>query len=133
MAKKGGNPQNLKPFKPGQSGNPSGKPKGLLTTTEVSGLLSKFCRLSRDELTAVIQNNKSSMIEITVASILAKAAKDGDYSRLEFLLARSIGKVKEQLEVSTPKPYVIERLDGTQVLLGSQTEGEANERISDDD
>ena len=28
MAKKGGNPQNLKPYQPGQSGNPGGKPVG---------------------------------------------------------------------------------------------------------
>jgi len=28
MSNKGGNPQNLKPFKPGESGNPGGKPAG---------------------------------------------------------------------------------------------------------
>lgn len=116
--------KNLKPFPKGTSGNPSGRPKGALTTPEVSALMGKFCRLSRDELTAVIQNQKSSMIEITVASILAKAAKDGDYSRLEFLLARSIGKVKDQLEVSSIRPYVIERLDGTQLELGAKLETE---------
>ena len=89
------NPPKHTQFKPGQSGNPSGKRKGGLTVDEVSDLMARFCRLSRDALQAVVEDPKSTMIEITVASILARAAKDGDYSRLEFLLSRSIGKVKD--------------------------------------
>ena len=89
------NPPKHTQFKPGQSGNPSGKRNGGLTVDEVSDLMARFCRLSRDALQAVVQDPKSTMIEITVASILARAAKDGDYSRLEFLLSRSIGKVKD--------------------------------------
>jgi hypothetical protein len=60
------------------------------------------------------------MLEVMVASIMARAAKDGDYSRLEFLLARSIGKVKDISEVhqhnyeaelaAEPKENVIELL-----------------------
>lgn len=109
MANKRPNPPPIHSrFKPGQSGNPSGKPKGLLSTDEIASLMAKFCRLTRDELQGIVQDPKSSMIEITVASILAKAAKDGDYSRLEFLLTRSIGKVKDV--VAHEHVDVVERL-----------------------
>lgn len=87
--------KNLKPFKPGQSGNPSGKPKQLLTQDKVSSVMGKFADMTRDELQKVIQNPRSTMLEITVASILAQAAKSGDATRLSFLLDRSIGRVKE--------------------------------------
>ena len=122
-------PQNkhLKPFKPGQSGNPSGKPRGLLTRSQVEALISKFSSLTRDQMQVVIQNPKSTMIEIMVASIMAKASKDGDYSRLQFLLERSIGKVKEQLEMLMPKPVVINRRDGTQLILGAEKSESENE------
>lgn len=90
--------KNLKPFKPGQSGNPAGKPKGTLSSAEVSALMGKFCKKSRVELQAIIQDEKSTMLEIMVASVMAKAAKDGDYARLAFLLDRSVGKVKEEIE-----------------------------------
>lgn len=90
--------KNLKPFKPGQSGNPSGRRKGLLSQSEVQDLMSRFCRMTKEQLQGVVQNPASTMIEIMVAAVMVRAAKDGDYSRFEFLLARSIGKVKDQKE-----------------------------------
>lgn len=91
--------KNLKSWKPGQSGNPSGRPKGKLTRDEVEAIMARFTRLSREELQIVVQNPKSTMLEIMVASVMAKAAKDGDCARLNFLLDRSIGKVKDIQEV----------------------------------
>ena len=91
-------PQNkhLRPFKPGQSGNPGGKPKQLLTKEKVKGILGKFADMTRQQLQDIIQNPKSSMLEIMVASIMAKAAKDGDFSRMNFILDRSIGRVTSE-------------------------------------
>lgn len=83
-------------WKPGQSGNKSGKPKQLLTRDKVSSVVGKFACMTRDELQDVIKNPKSSMLEITVAAIMARAAKDGDFNRLNFILDRSIGKVTSE-------------------------------------
>lgn len=84
---------NLKPaWKKGQSGNPSGKPKQLLTKDKVNAIIGKFSLLNREELQSLVQSPKTPMIEIMVASIMVRAAKDGDYARLSFLLDRSIGK-----------------------------------------
>ncbi len=109
-----------KQWKPGQSGNPSGVRKGKLTRDEVETIMAKFARHSREQLQAVVQNPKTPMLEIMVASVMAKAAKDGDYSRLDFLLNRSIGKVKDMLEVSQPKPFVVTRASGEQLVLGAE-------------
>lgn len=84
-------------FKPGKSGNPSGKPKQLLTKDKVSSILGKFATMTRDQLQAVVSDSKSTMIEIMIASVMVRAAKDGDYARLDFLLSRSVGKVKEEI------------------------------------
>jgi hypothetical protein len=120
MAKKGGNPKNLKPFPKGTSGNQSGRPKDLLTKDKVDAIIGRFSYMNRDELQAVVQDPKTPMIEIMVASVMVKAAKDGDYSRLEAILARSIGKVKETKELILPKPTVVQRRDGSQTVLSAE-------------
>lgn len=105
-------------FKKGQSGNPSGKPKGLLTADKIASLVTRLAQLDRASLNAITTNKKSTMIELAVAKILEQAS-DGDYASLEFLLARSIGKVKDSLEVTTVKPYIIHRPDGSALELGA--------------
>ena len=104
-------PQNkhLKPYVKGQSGNPGGKPKGTLTKADVEKLFQKFAGKTKDELQLMVQDPKSTMLEIMVASVMVKAAKDGDAARLQFLLDRAVGKVKEQMEVENTilQPQII--------------------------
>ena len=107
-------------FKPGQSGNKGGRPKGQLTADQVSACIGRLASLSYTELKAHSENKSKPTIEVIVATILVKAADTGDYSRLESLLARSIGKVKDVSEVhqhnhdaafdSEPRENVIELL-----------------------
>ncbi len=120
MANKRPNTKNLKPFPKGTSGNPSGKPKNLLTKDKVDSIIARFSFMNRQELQGVVQNEKTPMIEIMIASVMVKAAKDGDYSRLEAILNRSVGKVKETKELILPKPTVVERANGSQIVLGSE-------------
>ncbi len=112
-------PDHLK-WKPGQSGNPSGRPKGQLRRDDVEATIGRFAKLTREELQVIVQSPKSTMLDIMIAGIMAKAAKDGDYARLQFLLDRSIGKVKDVQEVhqhnydaeldKEPKENIIELL-----------------------
>ncbi len=90
---------NLKPYKPGQSGNPSGKPLQLLTKDKVSSVLGKFSNMSGTQLNEVLKDPKSTMLELMVAAVMAKAVKDGDPHRLDFLLQRSIGKVSDMTTI----------------------------------
>lgn len=117
--------KNLKPYPPGVSGNPAGRAKQFLTQDKIMSVIGKFADMTSAQLEEILKSPKSSMLEITVASILAKAAETGDYSRLEFLFSRSVGKVKEQLEVTAVKPYLIQRADGSVLELGAKTEKDA--------
>ena len=93
MANPRGNPQNLKPAKKGEVRNPLGKPKQLITKHQVEVIHQRMVTKTRTELQEVIDNPKSTMLEITVASVLVKAAQQGDASRLEQVLERAVGKV----------------------------------------
>jgi len=85
-------------WKAGQSGNPAGRPKGIIRRDDIQALLGKFWNLDREALHAIVANPRSSMGDIMVASVMAKAAKDGDYARLSFLLDRMIGRPTETVE-----------------------------------
>ncbi len=85
--KKGGNPQNLKPFKKGQSGNPKGRPK-------------KLPKL--DELLAEVlgTESKGKTIAENILRSLQKQAMKGNVKAAELLLDRAYGKAKQSLDVS---------------------------------
>lgn len=48
--------------------------------------------MTRADLQKVVDDPKSNMIDVIVATIMQRAAKDGDFSRLDFVLNRAIGK-----------------------------------------
>lgn len=96
-----------KRFKPGQSGNPGGKPRGLLTRAQVEACMGTMASMSREELQEVISNKKSTMLQIMVASIMAQAAKLGDPNRMEFLLQRTIGKVADNVNLHQDTERII--------------------------
>jgi hypothetical protein len=107
MANPKGNPQNLKPFKKGQSGNPLGPnalPKELLAAKkmnriECETIFARLINLPKDKISEVLKDPKASMLEITIATILFKAAQNGDHQRLNFILDRTVGKVVERLQL----------------------------------
>lgn len=93
--------QNLKPWKPGQSGNPSGRPKVpehlrailALMPDEVSRMIAKYARMDRVELGLQLEAAKMPMLEACIARIFQESFAKGDFTRLSFLLDRAIGKV----------------------------------------
>ncbi len=106
MANPNGGPVE-KRFKKGQSGNPGGKPAGILTRAQVESCMGKMSAMSREELQEVINNKKSTMLQIMVASIMAQAAKLGDPTRMEFLLQRTIGKVPDNVNLHQDTERII--------------------------
>ncbi len=124
-----------KRFKPGQSGNPGGRPKTpedirearRLNQAELERTVNRLLFCTREELQTIVKDPKTPMLEVMVASIMAQAATKGDQLRLEFVLARLIGKVKEHLEVTVPTPFVIRRPSGETLELGMDKPKELEE------
>lgn len=115
-------------FLPGHVGNPNGRPKmpkhlqnvKKLSAEKVTRIIAYISEMSQEELVEFTLNPATPMVEVTIAMIFKRAKETGDYSAFNFLLDRSIGKVKEVKQIELPKPTIIERLDGSQMLLGAE-------------
>jgi hypothetical protein len=109
--------ENLKPFKPGQSGNPGGRAKlpedikeaRKLNQIELERVINKYLYLDHADFEAEIKRPGVPMLELMLASIVKAAAQKGDQLRLDFILNRVIGKVKERIEVEAQKPFAVFR------------------------
>lgn len=89
-----GRKQNLKPFKPGQSGNPKGRPKKI---PAIDVLLA--------EVLGEEKEGKSAAQAILIA-LRAKATK-GDVRAAEVLLDRAYGKAKQEIKhEGLPDPVI---------------------------
>lgn len=124
-------------FQPGQSGNPNGRPQlppdllkaRKLNQIEVSRLINKYMNMSIEEIELETQEKRTSALEAMIGKIIIEAQKFGDYSRVNFLFDRMIGKVTEKVEHKLPKPTVIRLLgsEGSVVLGSSKTDDEEEE------
>ena len=87
---------NLTPWKPGQSGNPAGKPKGTEhSSTRLKRLLEAVGKM-KSPLTG--QMEEFSGLEMMDAAIIARAMK-GDVGAYREILDRLEGKVPAKTEV----------------------------------
>lgn len=79
---------NLIPFKPGESGNPGGRPKGKSLTAVLRELLNQIPQGDNKEL------------KEAVVKALIKKALTGDTRALDIIFDRTDGKVSLPLEVT---------------------------------
>lgn len=93
-------------WKPGQSGNPNGRPKRGNTMAD---LLRKCLEAEgKNKLTA-----KQEIIEK-----LLDLAKNGDMVAIKTILERIDGKAIDKMEINMPRPAIIEAPNGKQEILG---------------
>jgi hypothetical protein len=121
-----------KDWQPGVSPNPSGRvptPAPLkdarrLNKTEFELVVNKYLWCSLAELELVATDKTIPVMEAWIVAIMARGIKSGDWGGNEWIAQRIMGKVKDQLEVSTPKPFVIHNADGSRTILGAEVEKE---------
>lgn len=109
----------MTPWQPGQSGNPSGKPKlpeelraiATLSREEVRKIVSKYSRMTKDELDIACTSTKTAMIELAIAAVFLKAIQYGDSNRLNCLLNHAYPQ-SEQVELRDE----IQRLSDGEVI-----------------
>ncbi len=86
------NEQNLKPFKPGQSGNPNGRPKGKSLTTILRDLLERKINV-KDPISG--KKTKKTIRDHIGLNLAAKAVK-GDLVAIGIVFDRLEGKAVQR-------------------------------------
>lgn len=97
-------------FQPGQSGNPGGAKKLPQEIKDARNAnkqkfelgLAKYIDCNITELNKAMKDPKTPAIDLIVISALTYAIKKGDSRARDFIIERAIGKVKTELEVSSP-------------------------------
>lgn len=130
---KGSKPGPKKPhsgsFKKGKdwiasNGNPGGwkklpadvKEAKQLTSHEFTRAVNKFFYLKRDEITEKLKDPELTMIDLMVGSMVERAAKEQDVVRAQFLLDRSIGRVRESIDIK----HTLDHVPNEKLILMAQ-------------
>lgn len=108
----GGTPQNLKPFKKKESGNPNGRPKRLVSSVceeleksgnkpvaanEVRDCYMRLLNIPIEELNALVSDNKNpALIRIIGKAILSAKG----FEIIEKMLDRSFGKALQTVDLN---------------------------------
>ena len=93
----------------GQVLNPNGRPrkyvcelKGMgYKLSEINDTIQVMMAMDMEELKAVFQNDKATVLEKTIANAMRKSLEKGSLYSLETLLTRVYGKPKETTSVDT--------------------------------
>lgn len=96
-------------FKPGESGNPNGRPRKWVNTlkeqgyraSEVNDCLEVLIAMSEDELQKVSTDKDRTILERTVAGALLKGMDKNSLYGLETIITRAHGAPKQNVEQTT--------------------------------
>ena len=100
----------IKPrWKPGESGNPKGRPKKPVLQLKVQGYklheindtIQAMVSMTFEELKFIYENPNSTVLEKTIAGALRKSLDKGNLDSIETLMNRVYGKPNEKLDITT--------------------------------
>jgi|GEM_PF-1879106 len=100
------NPENLRPWKPGESGNPNGRPPEThpnikrFTKKAVQETFAELMVTSQDDLAKIRDDAQESGVRAAVASVILRARAKGEMASLDALIDRVIGKVPQKTELT---------------------------------
>lgn len=95
-------------WKKGQSGNPQGRKPNLITralkdlTVETyREVIKAVCTGNLENLQAMVDDPSISALQVGVAQAFLNALKAGDYSTIERIAERIVGKIPDELNVNS--------------------------------
>lgn len=119
-------------FKKGVSGNPQGRTPMTpeinslkkLGKEKVKEIIDLAMNNRMTEIQNIIDDENTSALIYGLAKSIKIAADKGDFATLDKILDRTIGRPKETVELTMPKPTIIRRRNGEEILLGAAYEKE---------
>ena len=96
-------------FKPGQTGNPNGRPPltkeqralRTLTIERYREVIELALTGNLEELKAFIEDPDTPVIQVGVGTAILTAIKKGDASVLETFAARIVGKIPDEIKITS--------------------------------
>jgi len=91
-------------FKAGESGNPNGRPRKIVSLlkdqgyklSEINDTLMALLSMDMNELKEAFENPKATVLEKAVAGAIRKSIEKGSLYNIETIITRAMGKPKEQ-------------------------------------
>jgi hypothetical protein len=91
-------------FKAGESGNPNGRPRKIVSLlkdqgyklSEINDTLMALLSMDMNELKEAFENPKATVLEKAVAGAIKKSIEKGSLYNIETIITRAMGKPKEQ-------------------------------------
>jgi hypothetical protein len=118
-------------FKPGNKGGP-GRPQmpddvrqaKTLTQAALELALSKYLLMNLEELKKAKADPETPMIDLLIISVVMHGISRGDQNRVDFLMNRLVGKVKQQIEHSGEinNPYMNKTREELEALVKERLE-----------
>lgn len=108
----------------GETMNPNGRPRKYVSTlkehgyklAEINDCILAMMAMDIDELKAVWDNPKATILEKTVANAMRKSLEKGSLYSLDTLLNRVFGKPKETQQVTNDGRIEVVFIDGRTIL-----------------
>lgn len=126
--KQRGNIKNLKPFKPGQSGNPKGRPPKVKCIPDILGKILKepLPKHLRDKIKSYYpeMDRDPTFLDGIMRVVVGKAIK-GDSWAIQFIADRTEGKVKDVIEMNGGQRLeLVEEIIDAEVVEGDNPESD---------
>lgn len=111
-------------FKKGEVANPNGRPRKYISQlkeqgyklSEVNDAIQALMSMDVEELNAVLENPKATILELTIAKAMVKSLQNGSLYSMETLLTRVYGKPKEIQQVSSDSKIEVVFVTGKTIL-----------------
>lgn len=108
----------------GETMNPNGRPRKYVSQlkeqgyklSEVNDAIQALMSMDVEELKAVLENPKATILELTIAKAMVKSLQNGSLYSMETLLTRVYGKPKEIQQVQSDSKIEVVFVSGKTIL-----------------